>query len=299
MKRIRIPGVVDIVVSDDAGEIESLAQDPKLDRAYADSSIPLNAKILQRIRETLQLGGKPFPTVTPRGDPDRAAAQLALWNRLNLLAPAMSAGPVELESLARFVRGEGSDDACGPLVQEVVGRLFTPSFKASSASWNAAVLLNKAPRSVNPVLQALWAVTKEVDRAKQCLSDLVGGDLVAMHAVGIAVHNIVNGVNQMRQLYGDASNRSGMSPEAAGSRCVFAPSSVIRQPTAPTNSAQGELGTGTVVILNLQNANAKAANEDVAFLRGAWSQCPAEQWVPALLQGIWRRACKSPTQEIT
>ncbi len=33
MKAIRIPGIVDIVSSDDGAEIEAFAQDPNLDRA--------------------------------------------------------------------------------------------------------------------------------------------------------------------------------------------------------------------------------------------------------------------------
>ena len=63
MKRIRIPGIVDIVSSDDGAEIEAFAQDPNLDRGYRDHSILTNAKILQRVQDTLQIGGKPFPTV--------------------------------------------------------------------------------------------------------------------------------------------------------------------------------------------------------------------------------------------
>ena len=141
MKRIRIPGIVDIVSSDDAAEIEALAQDPKLDRAYADHSISLNGKILQRVQGTLQIGGKPFPTVAPRCAEGRATAQGALWKRLNARAPAYSAGPEELGNLAAFVRGDGPVDACGPLVQQVVGSLFAPNFKSTEDSWNAALVL--------------------------------------------------------------------------------------------------------------------------------------------------------------
>ena len=122
---------------------------------------------------------------------------------------------------------------------------------------------------------------------------MVGGDLAAVHAIGVAVHNIVSGVNAMRELYNDPSNRTALSPEAAGDRCMFAPESVLRQPIAPDNAAGNELETGTLVVLNLQAANAKTPNADLAFLRNSWSQCPADRWVPALLEGIWRRACNS------
>jgi hypothetical protein len=291
LKRIRIPGIVDLVLSSDADEIEAFANDAKLDRAYSDRSILTNGLILQRVRNTLQIGGKPFPTVAPRGVEGRAEAQNALWNRLNALAPAYSAGPDELESLAAFVRGAGPVEACGPLVQQVVGRLFAPNFNATPESWSAALVLDQAPRTMNLLLLAWWALTDRVNKAKQLLSNMVGGDLAGVHAIGVALHNIVSGVNLMRQLYSDASKRTGLSPESAGSQCIFAPPTVLRQPISADDSASGALQTGTVVILNLQAANAKTPSANLAFLRQTWSQCPAEQWVPALLEGIWRRAC--------
>jgi hypothetical protein len=294
MKRIRIPGLLDIVVSADSREIETLAQDPKLDRVYRDLSLPLNRYFLRRVRKILQIDGRPFPTVAARDAEGRAAAQSALWTRLNALAPHLSEGPDELESLAAYVRGDGLADACGPLVQQVVGRVFSPEFEVTSASWDAAVVLDKAPRTMNPVLLAWWAVTKRVERAKRLLSEMVGGDLAGVHAVGIALHNIVSGVRAMRQLFSEGSERLALSPKAAGARCLFAPSTVLRQPKAPVNSVRGELTTKTLVLLNLQVANANSADLDIVFLRQTWSRCPAEQWVPALLEGIWQRACRLP-----
>lgn len=296
MKRIRIPWLVDVVLSDDAAEIESFAQDPKLDRAYADRSILLNGLILRRIRKVLELDGKPFPTVAPRCAQGRAEAQDALWAHLTELAPHLSAGPDELESLAAFVRGNRPAEECGPLVQQVVGRLFASNFEATSASWSAALVLDKAPRTMNPILLVWWAVTGRIQRAKRLLAGMVEGDLAAAHAIGVAVHNIVSGVNLMRQLYSDSGARSALSPEEAGSQCLFAPSTVIRQPTASCISAQLELKTGTLVLLSLRAANQESPGRDAAFLRNTWSRCPAEQWVPALLQGIWRRACDSPVR---
>jgi hypothetical protein len=290
MRRIRIPGIVDIVTSEDATQIESLAKDPKLDRAYSDRSVLTNGRIIQRLLGILQIGGKLFPTVSAQCAQGRAEAQDALWKRLNALAPAYSVGPDELERLAAFVRGNGPADACGMLVQQVVGCLFVPSFQATSASWTAALLLDKALHTMNPALIVWLALTKQVDQAKQLLSDMVGGDLAAVHAIGVALHNIVSGVNLMRELYGDPSARTTLLPEAAGSRCLFAPARVLRQPTAPDSSRMGEFEPGTLLILSLQAANAKSPDANLVFLRETWSRCPAEQWVPALLEGIWRRA---------
>jgi hypothetical protein len=294
MRRIRIPGLLDILVAADSREVETLASDLKLDRAYRDRSLLLNRYVLRRVRKILEIDGRPFPTVAARDAEGRATAQSALWNRLNALAPHLSEGPDELEGLAAYVRGDGLADACGPLVQQVVGRLFSPDFKVTSASWDAAVVLDKALRTMNPVLLAWWAVTRRVDRAKRLLSRMVGGDLAGVHAVGIALHNIVTGVTAMRLLFSERSERIAFSPKEAGARCLFAPSNVLRQPTALVNSTKGELTTKTLVMLNLQAANANSGDTDVVFLRETWSRCPAEQWVPSLLEGIWKRACSLP-----
>ena len=296
MKRIRIPWLVDIVLSKDAAEIESFALDPKLDRAYSNQTILINGLILRRVRKVLQFGGKPFPTVSPKDAEDRAAAQNVLWQSLNVLALKFSSGSDELENLAAFVRGVGPDDVCGPLVQQVVGKLFNPGFTATPASWEAALILDKAPRTVNPFLLTWWAITGRVDRAKQLLAEMVGGDLAGIHAIGIALHNIVNGVDLMRQLYNDPVQRASLSAQAVANRCLFAPTTVLRQPTESSSSDEGELNTGTLVVLSLQGANASVPDKDVAFLRQSWSRCPAEQWVPAMLEGIWRRARRDTGQ---
>jgi len=293
MKRIRIPGIIDLLTSDDRSEIESLAQDPKLDRAYADRSVPANGRILAQVLDALQIGGNLFPTVSAKDAPGRAEAQEALWTRLSAMAPALSAGPDDLNDLASFVRGELPAEQAGLLVQQVVGRLFNPDFNATQETWNAAVVLDAAPRSVNPLQLAGLTSTKNVDDAKVLLAGMVAGDLAAVHAIGIAVHNLVSGVNLMRQLYCDASNRTALSPEAVSGRCVFAPDTVLRQPTAPDSAGPEQLDCGTLVALKLEDANAKTPDADLAFMRNTWSRCPAEQWVPALLAGIWRRACQA------
>ena len=107
----------------------------------------------------------------------------------------------------------GAEDSCGILVQQVVGRLFAPNFQATQASWNAALVLDKALHTLNPALIAWLDLTDQIDQAKQLLSDMVGGDLAAVHAIGFALHNIVSGVNLMRQLYSDPASRTALSPE--------------------------------------------------------------------------------------
>jgi hypothetical protein len=292
MKRIRIPGLVDIAIVDDAAEVESLSQNTSLDRAYADRSTIVNGLILRRICDTLQQAGKRFPTISPRQDAERAAAQKALSERLRAMSYSLTDGPDELEPLARWVRGEGETDACGPLIQDVVGKLFNPAFRATAETWDAALLLNQAPRCANPALLAWWALTHKVDRAKQLLSDAMQGDLAGVHAIGIAVHNIVNGLQAMRELYRDPQRRAAHSAEQVLRQCIFAPDTVLRQPVCPVVADSQTLNTATVLLLKLQDANAAAPSSDVAFLSNSWSECPASHWVPALLQGTWNRATR-------
>lgn len=290
MKRIRIPRLVDVVISDDAGEIEALAQKPELDREYANDLLVVNGYVLRHLKKTLQLEGRLFPTVTAREDQGRAAAQEALWARLNGLAPGLSEGPDEVEGIAAFVRGEGPAEACGPLVQQVVGRLFVSDFKATPESWEAAAVLDKAVRTMNPALLAWWSATMRVERAKRLLSEMVRGNLAGVHAVGIAVHNIVNGVSLMRNLFSNLEQRTALSPETAGAMCLVAPAMVVRQPTRECPFANDRLTPATLVLLKLATANEKPHDRNTSFLRETWSRCPAEQWVPALLEGVWRRA---------
>jgi hypothetical protein len=289
MKRIRIPRLVDVLISDDPAEIEALAQEPELDREYANSSLAVNRYVLRHLRRTLQVDGRLFPTITGREDQGRVAAQETLWARLNALATSLSEGPNELEGIAAFVRGEGAADACGPLVQQVVGCLFVPDFKATPESWAAAVILDKAVRTMNPALLAWWSATKRVDRAKCLLSEMVRGDLAGVHAVGIALHNIVSGVCLMRNMFSDPEQRAALSPETASAKCLFAPSMVLRQPTRECSFAKDRLMPSTLVLLKLQTANKKSPDPNTVFLQDTWSRCPAEQWVPALLEGVWRR----------
>jgi hypothetical protein len=44
---------------------------------------------------------------------------------------------------------------------------------------------------------------------------------------------------------------------------------------------------GSLFILELGSAGKGAANRDLVFLGQSWSRCPAEKWVPALLEGLW------------
>ena len=134
-----------------------------------------------------------------------------------------------------------------------------------------------------------WRISGRLERAKTLLGSMVNGDLAAVIALIAARQLIVDGLHKMRQLAADPALRSSMTTDAAVDECLFAPAAVVRQ--AKTS---GEVGgcpfrKGSLFILALGSASKGAANRDFVFLSQSWSRCPAEKWMPALLEGVWRR----------
>jgi hypothetical protein len=285
MKRIRCPWIVDVVREVRSEAVRAAATDPDLDRGYRETGPLLNRLRIRDVLSTLQMNGRAFPTVLARDDRGRAEARDKLWARLNEIAPAIAEGPPEVEELAEFVRGSGDADRVGPLVQQLVGRLFAPDYRSSAQTWAAALALGRAAGTVNPLVHLWWRVTGRVRRAREVLAGPVGCDLAAVNATGIAMHHLVHGLERMRGLYSDPAQRP-LEPKAAALRCLHAPT-VIRQPvSAPLHRSADR----PLVMLDLQAAFDASGDSDLVFLRNTWSVCPGEAWAPALLEGVWLRA---------
>ena len=203
--------------------IADLAQDRRLDRQYVSRGPLLNRMLTGRIRKVLSLDGKPLPSVAPRGSERPAPAQGALEARLNQLAAGLDGSDPSVQALARYVRGEGSPDAAGPLAQQAVGRLFAPDYTSDAQSWAAAKVLDQAPRTFNPFLLLKWGLTGAVAKARRLLAEKVGHDPSGVHGSGVAVHNFPPAFSRMRALYADPSARARLTPEAAAAQCLVAP----------------------------------------------------------------------------
>ena len=289
MKRTYFPGITDIVVVTDPAEIRTVSNDSSFDRDFAGHGPVRNGQRLKKMLRIFSVNGRLFPTMLPRTNPSRAAAQDELWSRLNPKADEVKHGPAELEPLAEWVRGIGTAKQIGLLVQQSVGRLFVETFTATDESWAAACLVLEAAGSSNVLKMLGWRISGRLERAKTLLASMVNGDLSAVNGISVALHHIVDGLHKMRQLAADPTLRSSMTTDAAVDECLFAPATVIRQ--AKTS---GEVGgcpfrRGSLFILGLGSASKGAANRDLVFLSQSWSRCPAEKWVPALLEGVWTR----------
>ena len=290
MKRLRVPGLIDLFTVINPKEIKALANDPHLDRRFETATCPINSLLLKRALMVLSFGGHRFPTMMPRASVQRELHQQELWSSLSERAPAIKMGPDELEPLANWVRGSDSDAQPGILVQQLLGQLFSSQFVATPERWAAAETLVAAPRSNNLPKMLWWVVSGKVRRAKSLLAGMVDEDLSAVNAIGIAVHNVVKSIRHMRLLYADANVRSGLSAEAAAEQSLFAPVSILRQATAAGQLGDCPFSRNSLFVLAIGEAAQHPEGRSLVFMEDTWSRCPANLWVPAMLQGVWRRA---------
>jgi hypothetical protein len=290
MKRLKVPGIANIFKVDKPEEIRALAQDSRIDRKFGLRTCPFNWFILKRSLTVLSFKGQRFPTMTSRDSQERQIHQQKLAKSLQARAAAIRLGPEELEPLARWIRGEGLESEVGIITQQLLGRLFLPGFVATEESWAAAKILVAAPRSKNIFKVMWWFVSGKLARSKHLLAQMVNGDLSAVNAIGIAVHNVVKGLRHMRTLYADNGIRSSLTPAAAAQQCLFAPISVYRQATDSGQLGHCPFPRNSLFVFEIGKASQSEGGRPLVFMGDTWSQCPAAEWVPAMLEGVWLRA---------
>jgi hypothetical protein len=292
MKRTYFPGITDIVEVTDPAEIRTLSNDARFDRDFINHGPVRNVRLLRKILRIFSLNGRRFEPLQPRTDLSRAAAQDELWSRLNVKADEVKHGPAELEPLAEWVRGVGTAEKVDLLVQQSIGRLFVETFTATEESVAAAHMVLEAASSSNVVKMLGWRISGRLERAKTLLASTMNGDLVGVVAMITARQLIVEGLHKMRQLAAGLTTdpaRSSITADAVVDECLLSPISVVRQAKTSGKVGGCPFRKGSLFILGLRSASQGAANRDLIFLNQSWSRCPAERWVPALLEGTWTR----------
>ena len=285
VRRIRIPLLIDIVRVSAPETIRAINDHRSLDRGF-DAAGPLfNRFVTRRLRKVLHTGARPLPTILKRGDADRAAAQTALAERLGRAPAEDLLDAPTLAALAAFVRGEGGD--VGPLTQQLIGRLFVEGYEATGKTWAAAVTLQKAVESNNPLRHMLWRLTGRIADAQRKLAKAAGEDPAAFHATSIAVHNLVTAMDTLAALY--RSKRNAGADEAVA-RALVGPETIVRQANAHADSLVGSLRPGTLVASSIREAGQRSLDPRVTFMSGSWSACPARDLVPAIIALVWSRA---------
>jgi hypothetical protein len=289
MKRTYFPGIVDIVVVTDPAEIRTISNDSRFDRDFIGHGPIRNVQRLRKMLRIFSLNGKLFEPMLPRTNPSRAAAQDELWSKLNVKADEVKHGPAELEPLAEWVGGSGTAEKLDLLVQQSIGRLFVKTFTATEESLAAAHMVLEAATSSDILKMPGWSIGGKLERGKTLLASMVNGDLVGVIAMITARQLIADGLQKMRQLAADPAVRSSITTDAAVDECLFAPAAVVRQTKTSGEVGGCPFGKGALFFLELKSASKGAANRDLVFLSQSWSRCPAEKWVPALLEGVWTR----------
>jgi hypothetical protein len=324
MGRLRIPHLVDLVRTEEPAAIRAFAQDKRLDRAFTGSGGLINRIVTGKVRRVLALEGVPLPSVKPRGDAGREHTQNDLQAKLDQVATAVDADSVA--AIAKAVRGLKDALPLEHAVQQAVGRLFAADYQASADSWNAALLLDQAAHSMNPIASLWWSMSGKLAAAQRLLGKLVHDDRAGVHATGIAVHNLVRGFKLMHSLFAFPNTPDPAAGESVVARCVQAPESVLREaiPEAPGAGVGGAGGAGagggggiggaaagggggaatdtirpgTLVVLDLAKAQQREDSPEIVFMAGSWSHCPAAAWVPALIRAVWKEALQLPAPAI-
>ena len=175
MKRTYFPGIIDTVVVTDPAEIRTISNDSRFDRDFIGHGPVRNVQRLRKMLRIFSLNGRLFPTILPRTNPSRAAAQDELWSRLNVKADEVKHGPAELEPVAEWVRGIGTAEKLDLLVQQSIGRLFVETFTATEESLAAARVVLEAASSSNVLRMLGWRISGRLERAKTLLGSMVNG----------------------------------------------------------------------------------------------------------------------------
>src|ERR1700726_2738908 len=180
MKRTYFPGITDIVVVTDPAEIRTISKDSRFDRDFIERGPVRNVQLLRKILRVFSLNGRLFPIILPRTNPTRAAAQEELRLRLNVRADEVKHGPAELEPLAEWVTGIGTEEKVDLLVQQSIGRLFVETFTATEESLAAGHLVLEAVSSSNVLKMLGGRISGRLGGGKTLLASMVNGDLAGV-----------------------------------------------------------------------------------------------------------------------
>ena len=290
--RLRFPPFLDIVLIDDPVQMQRLDNERVISRELLPVGGWLHRILHERIYRTLAVGSTPLPAFLGRDDKERARHQQSLALHLSSSAdPPLDADA--MHTLARYVAGMDPNVDVGVVVQQLVGRIFIRDYVATPDSYAAAKVIAAWPKA-GPLRAFWWRWSGRLRRAKALIWKLANEDPQCIHATALAVHNLVDGLDRMRALLQDASERRRLSPEQAAAACLVAPSLILRSCLEETRVPflRKPLHRGTLLAFRLEKMHEGTSNDALALARERWNQCPAHELVPRLLAEIWTAARK-------
>ena len=141
-----------------------------------------------------------------------------------------------------------------------------------------------------PIKSYLLKCSGELERARDLIVTFARGNTSCAHATAIAMENIVNAIERMRQLAQTGDDLQKLSPQEAIASTLRAPKQVVRETRDGGRVYGTHLGARTLVILRLETARRKKPEAGIEFFAKGWNQCPAHAIVPALLAEVWKKA---------
>ncbi|MEO0766949.1 MAG: hypothetical protein AAFS01_03210 [Pseudomonadota bacterium] len=281
---MKVPGLIDVQRVRDPGVLRSVSEDTRLGRVTPGRGPLLNRFIARMASDLFRAERRVLPSGRAPDDQGRLDMRAALVQRIEApdLADRCAAAVTEA---AAFVRN-GSGDAMRA-TQAVLGCVvldsFEPSFRTVKAAEDIGRVLNGGL-----LRQFLDWLVGGSRNARSVLFKACDGDLNAVHTLGIASQNFAASLKILRALPRETAAKVALA------RAMTAPTQVVRQGTAPVETRAGGLENGTLVILQTADVTRRTLDPRDAFLRDAWSGCPAHALVPDLLHRIWIEAGGAP-----
>ena len=289
-RRIRIPLLLDVVLVDDPREMAELNRAPEISRVISGAGGLLHRVIHRRIYDTMRVDAEPLPVFANRASEVRANRQALLEKSLATLDVRGIAFAADVQRLAEYVASGAARVPHGESVQQIVGRLFRPDFCATAATYAAARVVSEWPRA-NPVKALWWRCSGKLARSRELLWNEGGADPACIHAITIAVHNIVGAVERMREAARDKAAATRPAHEVVRA-CLVAPPTLLRSAIAPVRlgSLKRPLRNGTLIVFKLDAMHTRTHDSALAFAEGEWNECPGHAVVPRFLETIWMTA---------
>jgi hypothetical protein len=289
-RRIRLPFIVDVVLVSDPAEIRALNEVPSIDRNFVARGPLINRLIVARIRRWFEIAGQLLPSLTPRGDLLRAERQRQLAAKLDSTGCPSHWTNEQIAGLVSYVRGKGSAEGASITIQQILGNLFDPGYRADIDTWKAAQMIDRF-RDGFSLVQLLWLLTGQLARSRSLLVERANNDRWCMHGTAIGIHGIVQALARMRELRA-APTAASFGNDAVLGQCLAPPRQVPRTVEAPfaTPLVGDELRRGGLLLLQLAAAGRQAPGPEPVFMHGHWNACPAGGFVSGLLLTVWRRS---------
>jgi hypothetical protein len=286
---IRIPGLVKLVMANKAAEILALNAANGIDRPLSGRGGPVNRAIGNKLEPFRAPSGESWPAFCSRFDPVRAAHSSEVAAKLADVPAQLRRLSGEIGELAAHVCGKPTARPAGMVVQQIVGRLFFDDYRASPQSYEAAKTLSSWLKA-GPLRTFLMRLSGKVPPAVDAVLTHARGNTACAHGTGIALHNIIESVELMRQLARSEGRLRQLGPDQAVAQTLRAPRHAVREARDGVCAGNVRVRERSIILLGVESARKHSSDPGIAFFVGQWNECPAHAFVPALLAEIWKTA---------